>query len=54
MVRLYVLVAVEELLSVTVTTTLSVPAVPAAGVPEMAPVVELIVNPLGNPVADQV
>ena len=37
--------------SVTVITTELVPV--AVGVPEMAPVTEAIVNPAGNPVADQ-
>jgi hypothetical protein len=48
------MVAVAELESVTVTTTVYEPAALAAGVPEMMPVLEAMVNPLGKPLADQV
>ena len=53
-VRLYVLLAVREWLSVTVTITVNGLPTLVAGVPEMTPVVGAMLNPLGRPVADQV
>jgi hypothetical protein len=47
--KLAVAVCTVELESLTVTDTVVVPA--ASGVPAIAPVELLIVNPLGNPVA---
>jgi len=48
------LFAVAEVLSVTVTTTVYGPAEAAAGVPEMVPVEDPIVSPVGKPVAEKV